>query len=56
MYCRRLYQMKEKERGASRINCNVISEPLLGTQGTFGLVTRECLELPKFFPACYVTF
>jgi hypothetical protein len=50
MYSRRMYQMKEKERrGASGTNCNVILEPLLGTQDTFGLVTRECPELPKFF-------
>ncbi len=44
--------MKEKERRgeeATRINCNVIPEPLLGTRGTFGLVTRGCLELPIYF-------
>ena len=45
--------MKEKERGGVYAHSNVILDqswtPSLGTQGTFGLVTRGCLELPSVF-------
>jgi hypothetical protein len=42
--------MKEGAEGEPRALIVTSSlEPLLGTRGTFGLVTRKCLELPNFF-------